>query len=263
MRKVDVKNLVFLMGLLLFLAVQGCSSVNTAAGVKPENQPPQEAKKDEPGPVEPESAKVTEFILGPGDKLDITVYRNDDLKRTIQIDPTGKISFPLVGDIQASGTSIFQLRDRLQTGLAKYIIDPQVTVGVVSIQSQKFIVLGEVRNPGFFQADTSVTVFEAISRAGGVTNDGQRKSVLLIRGGMKKPELISLDMEKALKEGDLRQNVLLQRGDILYVPRTFISNVDRFFNHLSTIISPVLSIETGYFIGQQIESQRGTTAVAP
>ena len=78
---------------------------------------------------------------------------------------------------------------------------------------------------------------------------------------MKKPELMNLNLDKALKEGDLTQNVALQRGDIIYVPRTTIADVNRFFSHLSTIISPLLQLESGYYIGQQIESSGGGASV--
>ncbi|MBI5194700.1 MAG: polysaccharide export protein [Nitrospirae bacterium] len=203
-----------------------------------------------------ETVKVTEFILGSGDKVEINVYRHDDLKKTVQIDVSGKITYPLLGDIQAGGLSIFQLRDKIRDGLSKYLVDPQVSVGVASVQGQKVIVLGEVRTPGFFQIETSMTVLEAVSRAGGFTLDGKKKSVLLIRGGLKTPQLITLNLEKALSKGDLAQNIQLQRDDIVYVPRTYISNVDRFFGHLSTIISPLLQMESGFYVGQGIEGER-------
>jgi polysaccharide export outer membrane protein len=208
-------------------------------------------------------SKTPEFILGPGDKIDINVYRHDDLKKTVQIDLSGRISYPLLGDIQVAGLGVFELRDKIRDGLVKYIMDPQVSVSVSSSQSQKLLVLGEVKTPGFFQVDTPVTALEAISRAGGYTLDGRMESVLLIRGDLKKPQLIALNLEKALHQGDLAQNMLLQRGDILYVPRTFISDVDRFFTHLQTIVQPLVLIETGIFLDKQIEHSSKGVSVAP
>ena len=254
-----MQAVIFFISLIILF---GCSTTNTVSKDslgQAKEQSVVEEKGAEGG--QENEAKITEFILGPGDRLEIAVYRNDDLKRTIQIDPSGKIMYPLVGDIQAGGLSIFQLRDKVRDGLVKYVVDPQVTVGVVSVQSQKVIVLGEVKSPGFFQAETSITALEAISRAGGFTLDGKKQNVLLIRGGMKKPELMNLNLDKALREGDLTQNVALQRGDIIYVPRTTIANVNRFFSHLSTIISPLLQLESGYYIGQQIESSGGGASV--
>lgn len=210
----------------------------------------------------PKEIKVTEFILGPGDTIEISVYRNDDLKKTVKIDVSGIISYPLVGDIKAAGLGILQFRDKIRDGLSKYIVNPQVSVNVTSGQSQKVIVLGEVNKPGIFSLDSAMTALEAMSKSGGFTIDAKLKSILLIRGGLKKPELVTLNLETALNEGDFAQNVYLQNGDIIYVPAATIANVSRFFDYLARIISPLLSLESGYFTGQQIEGSRGSAAVS-
>jgi polysaccharide export outer membrane protein len=211
--------------------------------------------------------------LVPGDEISIAVYRNDDLNRQFVIPPEGYIFYPLVGEINVQGKTLKQLRKTIATKLSKYIvkpqvqvdlvsteqpkvvIDPQVGIAVVSFGGQKIFVLGEVNSPGVFLADGHTGVIEAISNAGGLTLDAEQKSILLIReGGDKpKPELITLNLEKILTDGDFKQNMILQRGDIIYVPRSFIANVDRFFQHLATILSPILSLESGIYIGQQME----------
>ena len=203
--------------------------------------------------------KVTEFIVGPGDRLRIIVYRNDDLTRDVWIDHSGKIMYPLTGDIQAAGLSIFKLRDSIRDGLSQYIVDPQISVDILSIESQKIIVLGEVASPGFFPAGTSMTIVEVIARAGGVTPDAKQKNVLLIRGGMENPELRVLNVENILKKGDLTQNIVLRGGDIIYMPRTTISDVAKFFAYLSNIISPIVSGERVYLLGKEIVTGEATT----
>ena len=231
---------------VFLILLSGCATpVATSKNVKDESPVSDEVS---------EGVMITEFILGPGDKIEIMVYRHDDLKLTVQIDPSGKITYPLIGDIQAAGLSIFQLRDRIRDSLSEYIINPQVSVTVVSVQSQKVIVLGEVKNPGLFALEGPMNALEAISRAGGFGSDAKQNSVLLIRGGMEKPDLIKLNLKDALYGNDLTQNVYLQNRDILYIPATFIADVSRFFDHLSTIIRPILQLETGYAVGQQIES---------
>jgi polysaccharide export outer membrane protein len=234
--------------LICLLLLTGCAST-TASDVP---QAPEET---------PNEIKITEFILGAGDTIEISVYRHDDLKKTAKIDISGIISYPLVGDIKAGGLSIFQFRDKIRDGLSKYIVDPQVSVGVTTIQSQKVIVLGEVKTPGLFSLEGPMTALEAMSKAGGFTIDAKQKSILLIRGGLKNPELVTLNLESALKEGDFAQNAYLQNGDIIYVPATTIANVSRFFDYLSRIISPLLQLEGGYYIGQQIESSGGGASV--
>lgn len=231
--------------LITLILLNGCSTI----GNPPKS--PEEAVSPGSGEV-PKEVQINEFILGPGDKIEVLVYRYSDLQRTIQIDNSGKITYPLVGDIQAGGISIFQLRDKIKEGLSKYFIDPEVSVGVVAIQSQKVVVLGEVNNPGLFSLELPLTSIEALSKAGGFTHNAKKENVLLIRGGLKKPELIVLNIDKFFKEHDPIQNISLKNGDIIYVPATFIENVARFFDHLTRILSPIVSAEGGFYIGQQI-----------
>jgi polysaccharide export outer membrane protein len=133
-------------------------------------------------------------------------------------------------------------------------------VGVITVLSQKVVVLGEVKTPGLFNLDTPLTAIEAVSKAGGFTIYAKKKNVLLIRGGLKKPDLTILDMDRYFNKQDMAQNVALKNGDIIYVPATYIENVARFFDHLSRIISPIVSGESGYYIGSQIVG--GTSGVS-
>lgn len=198
--------------------------------------------------------KVSEFILGAGDMIEISVYRNEDLNKSVKINPSGKIMFPLIGDVDAAGKGIFKLRNELQERLSKYIIDPQVTVNVTSIQSQKVMVLGEVSNPGVLTLDSELSIMEAISKAGGMTSDAKLSNVLLIRRGNTKPDVVSLDLKKAFKNGDLSQNMMLQSGDIVYLPAVTIANVSWYFGHLSKILSPIVSLESGIVLWPQVEN---------
>jgi len=221
---------------------------------------PQEASKVSSG--ENTNVTVKEFILGVGDTLEIDVYRQEDLQKTVTINPDGIITFPLVGDIQVAGMSLTKLRSILRERLSKYIVNPQVSINVTSVSSQKIFVLGEVNTPGVFTLDHPLTVLEAMASAGGFTTDAKLQSVLIIRGGLKNPELIMVNLENVIKGKEFTQNLTLKSGDIVYVPATTIANVSRFFDHLSRIISPIVTMETGYFIGQQIEGSRGRAAVS-
>lgn len=251
------KSLPVIAAIFVFM-LYGCNSNNAGSQGDGQSEPiglgSEQIKQDIGNENVP---RLSKFILGPGDELEIMVYRNNDLTREVRIGPSGSIMYPLAGDIHAAGLSTFELRDKLREGLSEYIVDPHVTVRILSVQSQKIIVLGEVRNPGFFLAETSMTVLEAVSRATGFTDDAKKKSVLLIRGGMQNPELRVLNLEKALEEGDFNENIVLKGGDIVYVPKTRIANVATFFAYLSEIISPVVSAESVYYLGQRIESGTG------
>jgi len=211
--------------------------------------------------------------LLPGDEISITVLRNEDFNRKLVVPSDGYIYFPFVGEINIDGKSPREVRTIITEGLAKYTVDPQVMVDIVKLSNparivdpqvsievigfggQKVYVLGEVMRPGVFFADGQMRVVEAISKAGGLTLDANQNSALLVRSGTgnPKPELTVIDVEKVFKGGDFSQNVVLQKGDIIYVSRSFIANVDRFFQHLAIIIRPLLDLEKGYWIGQNIE----------
>lgn len=197
--------------------------------------------------------RISEFILGVGDTIEISVYRQDDLQRTVKIDNSGKIMFPLIGDVQAAGVGIFKLRDVIRERLSKYLVDPQVVINISTVQSQKIMVLGEVNSPGVFVLDTDMGVLESISKAGGMTKDAKMGNVLLIRRGYGKPTVMSLNLKKVLKEKDVSENINLQNGDIVYLPRVTIASVSRFFSHLSEILSPFVMLETGMVLWPSVK----------
>lgn len=196
---------------------------------------------------------VSEFILGPGDEIEIKVYRHDDLNKKIRIPPDGKATLPLIGEFKAGGVGINQLRENIREKFLNYLVKPEVSVEIVSLNGQKIFVLGEVQQPGVYQIDPPTCLLEAISKAGGFTLDGKSSSVLLIRGGPENPVARKLDLKKSLEKGDFGQNVALQTGDVVYVPRTFISQVDRFFEHFENIIRPILWTEHGIVLEPLVE----------
>lgn len=239
--------------------------------------------------------------LSPGDEISITVFRRDELNRKLTIPPDETFFYPLVGEISTKGKSPREVRQQLAADLSRYfkdvqvevnlafspriklVVDPQVTVDAIKVSGyrripdpqvgievtsfggQKIFVLGEVRNPGVFHADGGTTLFEAILKAGSFTLEAKPSNVLLIRWGeaRPKPQLIVANLEKVLSEGTPEGSLVLQKGDLVYVPRTLISDVDRFFTHLSTIVSPLLSLETGYYIGTQIDAaSKGSAIIA-
>lgn len=194
-----------------------------------------------------------ERILGTGDTVDIEVYRHEDLKKSLRIDENGKINFPLVGDVEVAGLNAFQLRSKLQEALSKYVVDPQVIVSVKGMHGQKVYVLGEVAKPGVFDLDTPMSVLEAISNAGGFTLDAKNETVVVVRGRTK-PQLVKLDLESALKRGDISQDIQLKGGDIVFVPPTFIADASRFSVYITKILSPILMIEQGIVLGDEVNS---------
>jgi polysaccharide export outer membrane protein len=212
--------------LLGILVLFGCAS----------NKEIQRNTETEPQQIPP--ITISEYMLGFGDELEISVFRHDEMTKKVRILPDGKIQYPLVGEVYARGLSVNQLKDKLREGLLKYFVDPQVSVTVTTVGSKKFFVLGEVNHPGVFELDRPKTVIEAISDAEGFTRDAKLSYVLLIRGGPSSPtpDYKVLDLKKALKEIDMTQNVAIHQGDIIYVPISEYADAAKFFERLWTII---------------------------
>lgn len=198
-------------------------------------------------------APSSPFILGSGDEITINVWRNDDLKRTVQIDPSGNIYVPLAGKVEASGLTIFQLKEKIASGLSKYLIDPQVDINVSSLKSQKVHILGEVKSPGTFILDQKMLAWEAISQAGGFTTDANQKEVLLVRNENGAARVTSLNIHDMLKTGKIDQDIYLRSGDVIYIPPSFIANLERFMQRFNNIISPFVTLERGIIFAPEVE----------
>ena len=222
-----------------------CFSVTSCAGTKPAGSP---------GGGEGVAARETTadnssvpYIIGPGDEVSIRVWRNDDLNRTVKIDPSGYIYLPLVGEIRASGETIPELRKDITLRLSKYLVNPQVDVNATVVSSQKVYVLGEVNSPGTFYLEQDVPIWEIIARAGGFTRDANRDNLLLIRGenGAARVSVLKMAIEK---DGDPLPDSQLRKGDVIYVPETKIANFERFMVRLTNIINPFVALERGIIL---------------
>lgn len=122
-----------------------------------------------------------EFLLGPEDVLEITVWKNQDLSRTAVIRPDGLISLPIIGDVQAAGLSANILAERIAERLKKFVTTPAVSVSVKEINSYSVFVLGEVMKPGKYQLKSYTTVLDAISVAGGFTEFAKKNKLQVVR----------------------------------------------------------------------------------
>jgi polysaccharide export outer membrane protein len=142
------------------------------------------------------------------------------------------------------------------SGLPGRITDPHVSVEVLAFGGHKVLVLGEVQRPGVYVNEGGSRLLEIVARAGGPTDDAKLTNVALIRPATETspPRTALLDLERAIKSGELDQNPPVQRGDVIYVPKTTIANVAQFFRHVYDIVRPFVAIETGIWLGQNIEA---------
>lgn len=202
--------------------------------------------------AEKEAQAVSGFVIGPGDELKISVWKNQDLDRTLRVDPLGDIFFPLAGKIHAEGMGTEDLREKITAKLGRYISNPQVNVEVVNFRSRKIYITGEVQRPGRLVIEDSLNIMDAVSISGGFTNDADKKKVILIRPSDAVLEISTFNVENLLEEGDLTQMVSLKKGDMIYVPPTKIANLARYCDNLARILAPVLNFERAVVLGDEI-----------
>lgn len=157
------------------------------------------------------------YIIGPDDSLQINVWKEPTFSENVLVRPDGMISLPAMGDIPAAGRTPMQLAADITTLLKKLIIEPTVTVSVLSINSKRIYMVGEVGRVGPMAMTPDMTVFQAIASAGGLTPYANKKHIYILRGEAGKQKKIWFDYNKAVKTGD-SQGITLIPGDTIVVP---------------------------------------------
>ena len=168
-------------------------------------------------------AAAEEYIMTPGDQLQIYVLDHPDLSSTranndssYVVRPDGKLEFPLIGTVDTTGKTVSRFTDELTQRLSEYIINPNITVNVAKLGTTRVFVLGEVKNPGMHELQKGHRLLDALGAAGSFTEKAAKKNVFLIRDG-REETMTKLNLNKFLYSGDMSQNVLLQEGDCIYL----------------------------------------------
>lgn len=165
----------------------------------------------------PSGEVLTEqYRLGPEDVIEVFVWREPDLSRTVMVRPDGKVSLPLVDEIHAAGKSALEIQDEITRALARYLESPVVSVVVAEINSPTVSVVGEVREAGRYPLRQRTTVLDALALAGGFTEFADRGHVVIVRRGPEGPTRIRVDLGDVLK-GKADDVPELQPDDTVYV----------------------------------------------
>jgi polysaccharide export outer membrane protein len=162
-------------------------------------------------------SNVNDYKIGPEDLLDISVWKNPELSRTVPVRPDGKVSLPLVNDIQAAGLTPIELRQQLIDRLAEFIPAPEVAVIVREVHSMKIAVIGSVKTPGRYELKSAATVLEMIALAQGFTDFASRDRIVVLRQENGETKRIPFNYRK-VASGDEQANLVVQSGDIILVP---------------------------------------------
>jgi polysaccharide export outer membrane protein len=165
------------------------------------------------------SKDLNDYVIGSEDVLAVNVWKEPEVSRAVVVRSDGKISLPLLGDIQAAGTTPKQLQVEIGRGLASFISDPEVAVIVQSINSKKYSILGQVGHAGSSSLTGPMTVLDAIAAAGGFQTFAKRKKVYILRTGADgREQRIPFNYTEVIKGKHPEQNIQLQARDIIIVP---------------------------------------------
>lgn len=171
------------------------------------------------------TAAAEEYIMSPGDQLQIYVLGHPDISSTranndssYTVRPDGKMNFPLVGEIDVNGMTVFEFTQLLTKELSEYIINPKITVNVAKLGTTRVFVMGEVNKQGMYELTKSHRVMDALGAAGGFTKKAAKKNIYLVRNVGQPEEIVQkLNINNFLRKGDVTQNLVLHEGDCLYL----------------------------------------------
>lgn len=163
-------------------------------------------------------AEAPGYRIGAEDVVQISVWKNESMSRTAPVRPDGKISLPLLNDVQAAGLTPMELREELTRRLAEYMPHPEVSVSVTDVRSFKVSVIGEVPRPNRYELKSWATVMDVLAMAGGLKEFAARSRIVVIRSEDGRTERIPFDYEKVRSGDSTQANFYVRPGDIVFVP---------------------------------------------
>jgi polysaccharide export outer membrane protein len=158
------------------------------------------------------------YLIGPGDLLDINIWKDDSLSRVVTVLPDGSISFPLIGEVEAADKTVSQLKQELEKKISRFVPDPVLSLIVQQVNSLQIYVVGRVNNPGRFMLNTNVNVLQALTIAGGLNPFAKRSKVKIMRKKDGQTTIYNFDFDEVAKGENLEQNITLRRGDVIVAP---------------------------------------------
>jgi polysaccharide export outer membrane protein len=230
-----MKKLLYITVFLIFLLpINPMNTINPTNSINLINSVWAQSSKEQPSPSQidpaPDTPTITQhpsqilsleiptdYVIGKGDVLRVFVWRNEQLSNQVIVRPDGKISLPLLQDLQAAGLTVLQLQKEIMRGFSEYLERPKVTVIVNEINSYKVSVLGEVMKPGVYPVTGATTLVEAISMAGGFAEWANKRKITVITHQDGKKKTIKINYKKIASGKNLDQNIILKRGDVIIV----------------------------------------------
>ena len=161
---------------------------------------------------------ASDYVIGPGDVLDISVWKDEALTKLVTVLPDGNIAFPLIGQVKAAGKTLAVLHKELEIKLNRYVPEVSLSMVVSQVNSMLIYVIGRINSPGRFVVNTNVDVLQALAMAGGLNPFAKRGKIKIFRKQGEKTKIFDFDYDDLAKGENLAQNIILQRGDVILVP---------------------------------------------
>lgn len=205
---------------ICFMASMALLTVASSIGLQAHAQssPAKDAATNKPEKPVHAATNDPSYTIGPQDILDVNVWKEPDVSRTVQVRPDGKISLPLLDDIQAVGLTPKELTDSITENLKKYMENPEVTVIVTQINSLRVYLIGQVTRPGAYPLLPGMTILQAISSAGGLAQFANGKKIYLMRTEKGIPTKYPFNYKDVIEGRKPEQNLALKPGDTVIVP---------------------------------------------
>ncbi len=205
--------------LCIVLCIAFCGSLMGAITASGQSRPPAAAPAAQSGTPPAGARSNATYVIGDDDVLSISVWKEPDLSRSVTVRNDGKISLPLVGELQAAGRTPSQLEQDIAEALRAYISEPQVAVIVQQTNSLKFNILGQVTKPGMYPLTPGTTILDAIATAGGFRDFAKKKSIYILRPDSSGNNVrINFNYEQYIKGKDTALNIYLKPHDTIIVP---------------------------------------------
>jgi polysaccharide export outer membrane protein len=202
--------------IILFLLGNGFAEANPIVVAQEASTPPGQGNSGNTKTKAEDYSGGPKYLLGPEDVLHVSVWDNKELTLDVTVRPDGKISLPLIQDVQAEGLTASELSDVIHQKLLPFILEPQVAVIVTQVNAPKVFVLGNVTRPGPYPLRTDMSVLQALSLAGGFTPFASQKNIKVVRNIKGKQEVRKVNYYDIVDDGS--GNYLLKPGDMIVVP---------------------------------------------
>jgi len=197
--------------LLLFAGLAKAAPGQKKGGSKPTATPANTEQKAS-------EVDSSTYVIGPEDVLEVNVWKEPDNSKTVPVRPDGKISLPLLNDVQAAGLTPMQLQENIKEGLKKFISEPQVAVIITQVNSRHVYVLGEVNRPGAISMLPNMTILQALSTAGGFTQYAKLNGIYVLRTENGRQLTFPFNYKDVIRGRSAQQNIMLKPGDTIVVP---------------------------------------------